>query len=1147
MKFKLLQLVKTVSKVAIYGILVQCVTYSMLLATEMKAQKSQSIKEVFIDLNIDNSAISLVDIFESIESKTDYRFAYDKRDINKKIKVLLEKEPQTVADVLLKVSEVSGLKFKQINKIINIDKIKRSERGEKILQIVVDDIDLSGKITDENGQGLPGASLFIKGSSKGTTTDINGNYKLAVPENSILVISFIGYVTEEVLVEKQNVMDLQMKVDASQLEEVVVTAFGVERSKKALGYAVQQVNGDDINTVKASTSAISNLKGRVAGVNITESGSGPGAGVRVIIRGNNSLTQNNQPLFIVDGIPMDNTSLNQGGSVYNSGNSGSGISDINADDIESMSVLKGPNAAALYGSRAANGVIMITTKKGTAGRGLNVGYSTSAVFSSPLMLPEYQNEYGQGSQGQISTDYDELRSRGGSWGGKLDGSNQLYWDGTSKPYTAQPDNVKNFFETGSNVVNTLVLSAGNEAVTTRFSYSNTNNQAMVPNSYLKRNNFNLRTTAKLSERLSIDTKATYISQFTKNRINQGTEGLLTGVFGIPRNAIVSDFEDFQDESTGLVRNVTDNGVNPYWLLNHDKSEETRNRLMGFAKATYKFNDWLSAFGRIGTDWTEIRGEGITNTGHWFVRDGSIGFSENSIQETNADFLFMVDKNLTEKIHLNVNLGGNHLKQRHASISTNGTDFRIPAVTTLGSAAVVTGSSGIPSERETNSLYGSAQLSYGGYVFLDVTGRNDWSSTLPAANRSFFYPSASLSVILSEFIDPDQVVMDMLKIRGSWAEVGKDAPARRLENGYNLKGSTNSYLGITTLTVPGTWNDVNIRPEFTKTFELGLEAVLFSNRLSLDFAYYDIKTTDLIDVVSTDNQQVNPNNYGQVHTNVGQISNKGFEIMLGGTPLRTADLSWDIAFNLSKNTNKLDEFLPDVDSRGWNSTNGGAIDTRATVGGEYGEIWGTRILRDDNGRMIVTAAGIPRATSEREKLGSFQPDFLSGLSNNLTYKNFSLRMLIDGRFGGQMYLGTEAAMDGAGVSPQSLQYREGGITVDGLIDNGDDTFSENTNLITAQQYWGAMSGIGENYITDQTNVRMRELSITYNVPSSVLGNTFVKSASIGFIGRNLFFLHKGFDGNFDPEATLGTSNAGQGIMLYGMPTARSFGFNLNVKF
>jgi len=1008
---------------------------------------------------------------------------------------------------------------------------------------------VSGKVTSgEDGSPLPGVNVVVVGSQQGSITDIDGNYAVSVGDGAVLKFSYIGYVDQEIEVGSRSVIDVVMATDITQLGEVVVTAFGIEKDKKSLGYAVQQVEGEEISEVKASPSAVSNLIGRVAGVNITESGSGPGAGVRVILRGNNSLTQSNQPLFVVDGIPMDNTNINEGGSVYNSGNGGSGISDINPDDIESMTVLKGPNAAALYGSRAANGVIMITTKKGTAGRGIGVDFSSSTLFSNPMILPEFQNEYGQGSGGRTPADIDELRSSGGSWGGQLDGSQQLYWDGTTKSYSPQPDNVKDFFNTGGNFVNTIALSGGNESVVARFSYTNTYNKAMVENSFLNRHNFNLRTTANLSDKLSLDAKATYTNQFTRNRVAQGTEGLLTGVYGMPRNAITEDFKDYLDEETGLVRNVTDNSVNPYWWLNYDKSEDTRNRFLGFAKVQYEFTDYLSAHARVGTDLTDIRSEGVTNAGHWFYRDGRLSFGNNRIQETNADFLIMFNKDISENFNLDVNFGGNHLHQLGQGISVRGEDLRIPAKTTIGSADQVFGNASVPTERVTNSLYASVSMNFAGYVFLDVTGRNDWTSTLPADSWSYFYPSVNLAVMLGEFIDPDQSLLDILKLRGSWASVGKDAAAWRLQNGYNLKDKQSSYLGITTLTVPGTWYDENLKPEFTKTFEIGLEASFFQNRLYTDLAYYDIRSTDLIDIVSTDNQEVNPFGYGQVHTNVGEITNTGFEMMIGATPIRNAEFTWDLNFNFSHNKNELKEFLPDVDSRGWNVNNSGSIDTRATVGGGYGEIWGTQIMTDSvTGRWILTADGRPQSTGERVKLGSFQPDYLIGFNNTFSYRNFKLRFLIDGRFGGQMYAGTESAMDGAGNSAKTLEYREDGIVVDGVIRQDDETFMENTQAITAQEYWGAMSGIGENYIMDQTNVRLRELAITYNFPTSILGNSIVKGASISLIGRNLFFIYKGFEGGFDPESTLGTSNAGQGLLYYSMPTPRSYGFSLNVKF
>lgn len=1003
-------------------------------------------------------------------------------------------------------------------------------------------------ISSEDGAPIPGVSVTIVGTSKGTITDLDGKYSLTVDEGQTLKFSYLGYTPQSVEVGSQTVIDITLEQDAEELSEVVVTAFGIEKDKKSLGYAVQKVDGEELTAVKASPSAVSNLKGRVAGVNITESGSGPGSGVRVIIRGNNSLTQSNQPLYVVDGIPMDNSSTNEGGDMYTSTNTGSGISDLNPDDIESMTVLKGPNAAALYGSRAANGVIMITTKKGTRRQGVGVDFSSSTVFSNPMLLPEFQNEYGQGTAGRTPSTMEELRTTGGSWGGKLDGSEQLYWDGTTKPYSPQPDNVKNFFNTGGNFVNTVALTGGNEKVTARFSYTNTYNEAMVENSFLNRNNFNLRATAKLSSKLSLDAKATYTNQFTRNRVNQGSEGLLAGVYSIPRNAIMDDFRDYRNEQTGLVRNYAESAINPYWTLNYDKSEDTRNRFLGFAKIQYQFTDWLSAHARVGTDWTDVRFESATQPGHWFYPDGRVGFSNNRYQETNADFLFMIDKQITQKLRLTANVGGNHLQQLSQGMSLNGQNLRIPTKTTIGSAGQVNYSAGVPTERVTNSFYASASFDYAGVLFLDITGRNDWTSTLPSDNWSYFYPSVNLALMVSEFIDPDQTFMDYLKVRGSWASVGKDASAWSLQNSYSLKNINNSYLGITTLTIPSIWYDQNLSPEFTKTYEVGLEGSFFKDRLFFDFAYYDISSTDLIDIVETANLAVNPLGRAEVHTNVGEITNKGIEVMLGGKIIENQDLTWNANVNFSHNKNELKEFLPDAFNRQWNVTNDGAAETRATVGSGYGEIWATEIRTNpETGDWILTANGMPQATGQRVKVGDFQPDYLMGFNNSFDYKNFNLRFLIDGRFGGEMFAATQQAMDGAGISQKTLQYREDGIIVDGVIENADGSFSPNTQSITAQQYWGAMSGIGANYIMDQTNVRLRELSLTYRIPSSFLGNSIVRSASISFIGRNLFFFYKAFDGGFDPESTLGTSNAGQGYLYYAMPTARSLGFNLNVKF
>lgn len=1007
---------------------------------------------------------------------------------------------------------------------------------------------VSGKVFDASGkEPLPGVTVMEEGTSSGTTTDLNGQFSIMVSDpQPTLRFSFIGYKTKEVQVGDREMIEVELESDVKRLNEVVVTAFGIEKEKKSLTYSVSEVDNEDISTVK-QTNVVNSLAGRVAGVVITQSTAGPGSSSRVVIRGNNSLSGNNQPLYVVDGVPIDNSefggSLGATTSEFARSDYGNGISDINPDDIESMSVLKGPNAAALYGSRAANGVIMITTKKGKARKGLGVTYSSNFTWEDPLLLPGYQNTYGQGTEGQTPAQVNELRQAGGSWGAKLDGSEQMYYTGETRPFTAQPDNIKNFFRTGSNYINTIALSGGSENASARFSYTNTRSESILPNSSLGRHNFSLRSSAKLTDKFSLDSRVSYFVQQARNRPIQGTEGIMGYLYNIPRNIALEDLQDYQNSDDFSVRSFRNGLGNPYWILMNDINDDTKNRVMGFAKATYDFTPSLSAFVRVGTDQTSQNIEKVEKYGHWYFGTGRLNYRKPSTSETNADFLVMYNYNKSQSFNFDINVGGNHRYQSYESMGIYGDDFRLPTKWTVINAGYTRPSYRPLQEKKVNSLYGSAQFSYNNTLFLDLSARNDWSSALPKENWSFFYPSAGLSFLVNEVLDPSRKFMDLWKVRASWAKVGNDTGPYQVTNTFSL--GRDGYLGRTTMTRPSVLLDESLRPEQISTYELGTEARFFNNRLYFDFAYYSILSEDLIMNVPV----AEATGYDFFRTNVGRMRNKGIELMVGGLPVNTKSFSWDVSLNLARNRNSLEELIEGVDNFTFTTTNSGRVAVQATVGGGFGEIYGTTYQRDSEGNIVVDASGKPVPTSERVLLGNYQPDWTGGFTNAIRYKNLSLRMLIDARIGGQLYSGTDAGMDAAGVSERTLKYREGGVVIDGVVNIGTPDapeYTANTTEITAQQYWGALSAIAENYVYDQTNIRLREMSLTYTLPSNLLKNTPFRNGSFGLVGRNLLFLYKAID-NFDPESGFSTSNFGQGVLYYNLPTTRQYGVNLNLSF
>ena len=998
---------------------------------------------------------------------------------------------------------------------------------------------ITGKVTDaSDGSGLPGVNIAVKGTAQGTITDMDGKYTIAIPsDDASLSFSFLGYKTKTVVVGSQTTIDVALEVSDVAIDDVVVTALGISKEKKSLGYAVTEVSGEEITNVKQAN-VVNSLSGRVAGVTLTQSTGGVGAGTRVIIRGNSSLTGNNQPLYVVDGVPIDNSGFGSadgaGTANYKRSDFGTGISDINPDDIESISVLKGPNAAALYGSRASNGVILITTKKGKAGKGLGVSYSLQTAWSNPLLLPKYQNEYGQGSNGDTYTDLATLKTNGGSWGAKMDGSNQLMWTGDTKAFSPNPNNVEDFFQTGSNYINTIALDGGNENSSVRFSYTNNKTNGILENSWLKKNNFNLRGMTKMG-RLSLDAKITYFNQEANNRATQGTEGIMAYVYGVPRNMDFNDMRNYQNPADYSVNSWTSSSGNPYWILFNDVRKDSRTRMNGFAKATYEITDYLSAYVRVGTDLVSQNIETVDNYGHWFYATGQFNYSNRTTTESNADFLLMFNKDITSDINLSVNFGGNMRYNTYTSQSVFGENFKIPTKPTTSSAQTLKPYYTPLQEKKVHSLYGNASIGYKNMIYLDITGRNDWSSALPKDNWSYFYPSASLSILLDQMIQPIGDIFDLFKIRASWARVGNDTGPYQLEDTYNLQQE--GYLGLTTLSRSSVKMNPDLKPEQTTSLDLGADFSLFNNRLYANFSYYKIESRDLIMDVPVPSST----GYDYFRENVGLLINEGGEFMIGGAPVVTNDFRWDISFNFSKNNNRLVELIEDLDNYIFSTNNSGSVVVQASVKGHFGEIWATTYDYDDNGKMIVDATGRPIAAAEKELVGNYQPDWVGGLNNTLTYKNFNLNFLIDFRIGGQVYSGTDAALDANGTSERSLQYRTDGYTyTDAVLADG----TPNTTAITGQEYWG--NRMASDYIYDQTNIRLREFSLIYNFPKAMFDGIFIEDVSLGVIGRNLFFFKNSLE-SFDAESSYSTSNYAQGMLYYNLPSTRSFGFNLNIKF
>ena len=996
---------------------------------------------------------------------------------------------------------------------------------------------ISGTVSDENGVPLPGATVVVEGTSTGVSTDFDGNYSIDASQGDVLVFSYVGYQSQSVSVGASSTVDVSLEPD-SLLDEVVVTALGLTRAKKSLGYSVSEISSEQVNTIKDHNLANA-LVGKVAGINITQSGT-IGAGSRIVIRGNNSLTGQNQALVVVDGIPINQDGINSGGSEYNNIITGGGITDVNPNDVESVSILKGPNAAALYGARAGNGVILITTKKGNSESKMGVTVNSNTVFEDPMFLPDRQNIYGQGTRNAAATASADM-SRG-SYGQLADGSLQLYYDGTSKPYTAQPNNVADFYETGVKSINSVSISNGNSKSNFRFSYTNNSTTSILPNASLNSHNFNIRAMSQLTDKLSIDAKATYFTQELNHRARTGSEGITQLIHNMPTTVRVSDLRKYQmdnpatDADYAVIaydRPGTSTG-NPYWLLYNDVDDENRGRFFGFAKINYEFTDWLSGFVRVGADVTDMTSYFVRQPGHHYYPQGRLERTTSNSGELNSEFLLTAKGDVADDLNVVFNVGGNLSKRTYEAMRNFGDDFKLNSKAFLSNTLVQEFTETPQQIKKVNSLYASANFAYDNFAYLDVTARNDWSSTLGADNRSYMYTSVNLALLLQDYIDPNKELFDLFKVRASVANVGNDTSPYQLVQTFSVPGQ--GYLGLTTLNSPSTRLNPDLKPENIESTEVGLELSLLDNNLTFDFAYYNITTTDMIFSVPVPAAT----GYSFFLENVGEVTNQGVELLLGYNVINNSDMRWNTSLFASKNENKLVSLIDDLDTLVYYQTNSGNVNSQAKVGGGIGDLYGTVWERDSSGNRLVGADGKPTQSNPDNFLGNAQPDWLAGWSNSFFYKNFSLNVLIDGRFGGVVYSGDSSRLDSYGVSERSLQYRESGVVLDAVDPNG----AANTVNITGQEYWQRIADIAEPYVYAQDNVRLRELAIGYSFPDvSALG---MESVNLQLIGRNLFFINKKAE-DIDPEAALGTNLGGQGIALGNLPTLRSIGLNVTLKF
>lgn len=1013
---------------------------------------------------------------------------------------------------------------------------------------------VTGIVTSEDGTPLVGATISAKGAKASTITDAAGKFSLTIGEKvKTLIVSYVGLTKKEVTVGDGSI-NVQLKSQAEELGEVVVTAMGITRSAKSLGYAVSKVGGSEITKAR-EPNLVNALAGKVSGVRVTSSSGTLGGASKIVIRGTTSLQGSPQPLFIIDGLPLDNSSTNAfGNGAVDFGNR---VSDINSDDIESMSVLKGGAATALYGSRAKNGAIVITTKKGSRRAAPIVVVNSSVRFDRVLKYPEFQNEYANGNYGVYS-----MRFVNG-WGPNIkDVQNLTFKDfkGDDVTLRAFPDNVKNFYETGMTYLNTVSMAGGSENTDYRLSLGNTTQNGVVPSTKLSRYNLNLNVGRTFNDKLSARTTVTYARTTSEGRPAQSSNDInvLSSAVLFPRTLDQEKlknnyFNPVTKEQYSLSSDKT--GNNPYWIINKNRNNNEVDRIVGNLVLTYKPLSWITVSNNLGSDFYNEFRQTRTAKGTYGQLDGGFSLTQLYNSSLNNDLIITIDRNNVAKdLDLKFIMGHNYYQNTFRSLSVAAQNLTLDELYSLGNAGTKDPVNGYSRSRLVG-VYGDLGLSYKNYLFLNLTGRNDWNSTLPVNNRSYFYPSVSSSFIFTEVLDLSKI-LNYGKVRVGWANVGSGAapyaldflftPATTYFVQYGLTGTFPTAGGLLGFTGPRILPNLNLKPQNQNSIEVGAELSFLKGRVELDATYYSTKTTDQIlniDVpLST--------GYFAKSINAGSITNKGIEIDLRLKPVSNwRGFSWstDINFNRNKQVvNELDGLL-----KSYTLVSGySGLLVKASVGETFG-LWGTDWKRSPDGQILINQATGLREVETDKRLGDIFPEWTMGVNNTFSYKDFSLSFLIDIRQGGVLYSGTVSGMRTSGLAEETLPNR-GNIFVDKgvYLDQSSGKYLENKVPVQSMQDYWVNNFKTSNTVAnvfDASYVKLREIRLSYNFKPFRGKMAFIKSAEFGVEARNVLII-KDFVPHIDPEVNIfGPNQVGEGLEFYNVPSTRSIGMNLRFAF
>lgn len=1048
--------------------------------------------------------------------------------------------------------------------------------------------------TEEDGEPVIGASVIVKGTSLGTVTDVNGRFELSglPPSATRLLISYISLMAKEVAIAPQ--VSVTLKSDTHLLDEVVVTALGISREKKALGYTAQEVKQDALVQGK-DNNLLNSLSGKIAGVRITNTQGDVGSS-RIVIRGETSIAGENQPLFIVDGIPVDNSQLNARSSGRDFKNA---IADLNPEDIKTLTVLKGPNAAALYGARAAHGAIVITTKGGDKRqKGIGITLHSSTQVSFVATLPEFQNLFGQGAGGRFS--YVDGKGAGvndgvdESWGPRLDigllipqFDSPLDADGNrvATSWVSHPNNVRDYFRMGISTNSGISVARGDDKYQFRVGYNYEKQVSIVPDAGTNKTNISLNTDYHLAKWIVVGATANYIVYTAPSLPGSATPS----GSNVRSNSPMLQFLWFgrQVDTNSLKADYTRNWNssyydNPFWSASYNTQSQERHRLIGDLHAEFRLTDGLNVRFRTSTDWYNDRRKSKVKWGSAGAGSpyGSYAEDAYTVKENNTEVLATYIKQLNKNWGIDALLGFNVRNKQYENNYQAAPRLAVADLYTLTNSRDPLISSNDFYRLRQYGLYGSIQLDYRRWAFLNITGRNDWSSTLPVDNNSYFYPSVTASVLLSEAFGWRSKAVNYLKIRGGWSQVGADANPYQLATVFTSETAFNGNPLQSSSTIG---MNPNLKPEKTSSIEAGFEAAFWDNRLYLDFTYYKTDSRNQILKLAT----TAASGYTSQVRNAGHIRNRGYEIQLGAVPIQTSKgFRWNLDLNYGANSSKVVKLDDEGLITSYQLYSSG-IQILASVGEAYGTLFGTSYVRDANGNVVVDANGLPKISTTNKTLGKFTPDWTGGISNTFSYRSLSLSFLIDASVGGSIFSNTNktgkytgvlantlsgrdaehgglwyytdamgnnvrlpespsysVSSDGlyyAQVNGQSTRVYQDGIMVEGVTESG----SKNEEVVSAEKYYHRIYSIAEANVYDASYVKLREVALSYRLPRLWTQKLHLQEASVTLTGRNLWTIYKSVP-NIDPESALTTGNA-QGVEAYSLPTTRSFGVNLSVKF